>query len=69
MIVSMFKDFNCFSLGWKPVDVGPNTLEEMIAVLSRCKVISEVPCCRLELKVLAQFEATVWSILTSSMSS
>lgn len=25
--------------GWKPVDVGPNTLEEMIAVLSRCKKI------------------------------
>ncbi|XP_009616936.1 phosphoglycerate kinase 2, chloroplastic isoform X4 [Nicotiana tabacum] len=23
--------------GWKPVDVGPNTLEEMISVLSRCK--------------------------------
>ncbi|XP_049406483.1 phosphoglycerate kinase, cytosolic-like isoform X1 [Solanum stenotomum] len=25
--------------GWKPVDVGPNTLEEMISVLSRCKKI------------------------------
>ncbi|XP_009616937.1 phosphoglycerate kinase, cytosolic isoform X5 [Nicotiana tabacum] len=24
---------------WKPVDVGPNTLEEMISVLSRCKKI------------------------------
>ncbi|CAN4121510.1 unnamed protein product [Withania somnifera] len=28
------KDF-----GWKPVDVGPNTLEEMISMLSRCKKI------------------------------
>ncbi|KAJ8537769.1 hypothetical protein K7X08_014309 [Anisodus acutangulus] len=25
--------------GWKPVDVGPNTLEEMLPVLSRCKKI------------------------------
>lgn len=25
--------------GWKPVDVGPNTLGEMISVLSRCKKI------------------------------
>ncbi|PHU06494.1 hypothetical protein BC332_22983 [Capsicum chinense] len=25
--------------GWKPVDVGPNTLEEMISMLSRCKKI------------------------------
>lgn len=32
--------FPSFSFpGWQPVDIGPRSLEEMINLLSRCKVI------------------------------
>ncbi|KAK4348494.1 hypothetical protein RND71_031249 [Anisodus tanguticus] len=39
MVFEIFMDLKCVSLGWKPVDVGPNTLEEMLPILSRCKKI------------------------------